>query len=63
MFGTTLTDEYLKASAAFGLGAPEVEDLVLKAAEATLLGEKAKKDLVSRVERGFADLSDSGSQS
>jgi len=63
MFGTTLTDEYLKASSAFGLGAPEVEDLVLKAAQATLLGEEEKKDLDIRVERGFADLSESGSQS
>ncbi len=63
MFETTLTDEYLKASAAFGLGAPEVEDLVLKAAQATLLGEEEKRDLVSRVERGFAHLSESGSQS
>jgi adenosine deaminase len=63
MFGTTLTDEYLNASSAFGLGAPEVEDLVLKAAQATLLGKEEKKDLVSRVERGFADLSESGSQS
>lgn len=63
MFGTTLTDEYLKASTAFGLGAAEVEDLVLKAAQATLLGEEEKKDLVSRVERGFAELSKSGSES
>jgi adenosine deaminase len=63
MFETTLTDEYLKASSAFGFGAPEVEDLVLMAAQATLLGEEEKKDLVSRVKRGFADLSESGSQS
>ena len=63
MFETTLTDEYLKASAAFGLGAPEVEEMVLKAAQATLLGEEEKRDLVSRVERGFAHLSESGSQS
>jgi adenosine deaminase len=63
MFGTTLTDEYLKASTAFGLGAAEVEDLVMKAAEATLCGEVEKSDLVSRLARGFADLSRPGSQS
>ena len=61
MFGTTLTDEYLKSSTAFDLGAAEVEDLVLKAAEATLVAEADKKDLVDRVQRGFAELSKRGS--
>jgi len=63
MFGTTLTDEYLKSANAFGLGAAEVEDLVLKAAEAALLAETEKKDLVDRVQRGFAELSKRGSRS
>ena len=63
MFGTTLTDEYLKSAAAFDLGTAEVEDLVMKAAKATLCGEAAKSDLVSRVAQAFTDLSKSGPQS
>lgn len=56
MFGTTLTDEYLEAAAAFDLGAAGVADLALRAAEATLLPEAARRDLVRRVEHGLADL-------
>lgn len=63
MFGTTLTDEYLKLADAFGLGTAEVEDLVMKAAKATLCSEAARSDLVSRVAQGFADLSKAGPQS
>jgi adenosine deaminase len=56
MFGTTLTDEYLKAAHAFGFDTADIQALVLRAATATLLspGEKAK--LIERVGQGFQAL-------
>jgi len=60
MFGTTLTDEYLKSADAFGLGTAEVEDLVMKAAKATLLPPEAKARLLERVGQGFQVLSETG---
>jgi len=57
MFGTTLTDEYLKAAAAFGLGAGDVRDLVVRAADATLLPRPDKARLLERVGQGFKALS------
>lgn len=57
MFGTTFTDEYLKAAAAFGLEAADVRDLVLGAAEASLLPPEAKTRLRDRVREGFRALS------
>ena len=63
MFGTTLTDEYLRAAVAFGLGAGEVHDLVLKAAAATLLPPGEKVKLLERVEQGFQGLSNFDSPS
>ena len=57
MFGTTLTDEYLKAAAAFGFGAGEVRDLVVRAAEATLLPPVDKVKLLDRVKQGCQALS------
>ncbi len=56
MFGTTLTDEYLKAADAFGFGAGTMRDLVLNAARASFLDEASRAELVDRVERGFAVL-------
>jgi adenosine deaminase len=53
MFGTTLTDEYLKSADAFGLGAADVREMVRRAAEATLLPAAQKKDLLKRVDQGF----------
>lgn len=49
MFGTTLTDEYLKAALAFGLDRPQIESLVLNAARATLLPPTEREQLVDRV--------------
>lgn len=57
MFGTTLTDEYLKAADVFGFGAGEVRDLVVRAAEATLLPPAEKEKLLERVGEGFRALS------
>lgn len=57
MFGTTLTDEYLEAASAFGLGAGEVQDLVQKAAAATLLPAEDRASLLEKVTRGFVELS------
>lgn len=57
MFGTTLTDEYLKSADAFGFGAGEVRDLVVRAAEATLLPRADKLQLLDRVRQGFQSLS------
>ena len=57
MFGTTLTDEYLKAAAAFGLGAGEVRELVLRAVEASLLPPEDREKLRDRVGQGFEELS------
>jgi len=57
MFGTTLTDEYVKAASAFGFGAGEVRDLVVRAAEATLLPPVVKVKLLDRVKQGFKALS------
>jgi adenosine deaminase len=57
MFGTTLTDEYLKSADAFGFGAGEVRDLVVRAAEATLLPPADKLQLLDRVGQGFQALS------
>lgn len=56
MFGTTLTDEYLEAAAAFGLDRSQIETLVLDAARATLLGAPAREALVERIQSGFEDL-------
>ncbi len=56
MFGTTLTDEYLEVATEFELDRPAIENLVLKAARATLLEPYARQDLVDRVEDGFQDL-------
>jgi len=56
MFGTTLTDEYLKAADAFGFGAGEVRDLVVMAAEASLLPPEDKARLLERVGQGFQAL-------
>jgi len=53
MFGTTLTDEYLKAASAFGLDVDDVRALVMRAGAATLLPDPAKSDLLRRLERGF----------
>lgn len=56
MFGTTLTDEYLKSAATFAFGADTVRDLVLNAARASFLDAAEQADLVRRVEAGFQSL-------
>jgi adenosine deaminase len=60
MFATTLTDEYLKAAAAFDLNAVDVRRLVMKAAMATLLPADPRDRLIERLERGFDMLSNNG---
>jgi len=57
MFGTTLTDEYLKTAGAFGLDFGDVRGMVMRAASATLLPAAGKANLMERVSRGFDDLS------
>lgn len=57
MFGTTLTDEYLKAADTFGFGIGEVRGLVMRAAEATLLPSEGKARLLERLAQGFQALS------
>lgn len=59
MFGTTLTDEYRRVAATFGLGSGDVQDLVMKAGSATLLPSREKEHLLERLERGFRSLSNS----
>lgn len=63
MFGTTLTDEYLKAADAFGFGPGEVHDLVLRAAAATLLPSEERARLLEKVQQGFQALSKSDASS
>lgn len=60
MFGTTLTDEYLKAAEAFGLATTDVRDLVIGAAGATLLPPAERELLVKRVMEGCDRLLESG---
>jgi adenosine deaminase len=57
MFDTTLTDEYLRAAATFGLDSGDVRDLVMKAGSATLLPYRERTDLLERLKRGFQALS------
>jgi adenosine deaminase len=61
MFGTTLTDEYLKAATAFGFGTGEVREMVLRAAAATLMPAEDKASLLERVKKGFLELPESDS--
>jgi len=55
MFGTTLTDEYLKSAAAFGFDEARIRDLVLNAARASFLDEPSKAGLVDRIETGMTE--------
>jgi adenosine deaminase len=61
MFGTTLTEEYLRSAAAFGLGRHEVAELVRRAAAATLLPKPERDALVEKTEKGLDELLNSGS--
>jgi len=63
LFGTTLTDEHLKSAAAFGLGAADVQGLVMKAAAASLLPPGEKTKLLERLGQGFRAVSILGSHS
>lgn len=56
MFGTTLTDEYLKAVAAFDFGPGDLRELVMAAASATFLDPGARSELEDRVRQGFSGL-------
>ena len=56
MFNTTLTDEYLRAAAAFGFGAETIEQLVLNGVRATLLPEPERAAMEREFRREFARL-------
>ncbi len=60
MFNTTLTDEYLTVAQTFGLGAAEIERLVMNAVYATLLPSDEKAALAARFAAEFADLARQG---
>jgi adenosine deaminase len=63
MFGTTLTDEYLRVAAAFNLDSDGVRGLVIKAGSATLLPPTKRAHLLDRLKRGFGELSRNGTTS
>lgn len=56
MFNTTLTDEYLKAAATFGLDVDDIEELVLNAVRAALLLPKVKAQMEAEFVAEFARL-------
>ncbi|MBP6822057.1 MAG: adenosine deaminase [Acidobacteria bacterium] len=56
MFNTTLTDEYLKITDAFGFGVETIERLVINAVRASLLPESACTALEEKFGREFAAL-------
>lgn len=56
MFNTTLTDEYLQAAQRFGFDAATVQQLVINAAQATLLPDDKREKLVQRIQNQFAEL-------
>ncbi len=53
LFGTTLTEEYLRAVETFGLAWEDVRRLVLNAARAAFLPPEEKTDLVTRITRAL----------
>ena len=53
LFGTTLTDEYIRVAETFGLDWEDIKHLVLNAARAVFLPEHEKADLVRQVEAGL----------
>ncbi len=56
MFNTTLTDEYLRISEAFGFGAPQLEQFVLNGIRASLLPLEEKEILEREFRAEFAEL-------
>lgn len=56
MFNTTLNDEYLKVSAAFGFGAEQLEKLSLNALHASFLPKEEKQALEKSFSAEFARL-------
>src|SRR4030095_7407974 len=60
MFNTTLTDEYLRAAAAFGFGAETIEQLVLNGVRATLLPELMRAEMEREFRQEFARLKAGG---
>lgn len=56
MFNTTLTDEFLRVTAAFGFTGEQVERFVLNALGATFLPAAAKRDLAAEFALEFARL-------
>ena len=56
MFNTTLTDEYLKVTEAFGFDVETIERLVINAVRASLLPESARTVLEEKFGREFAAL-------
>lgn len=56
MFNTTLTDEYLQATQAFGFGVTQIEQLVLNGVRASLLSEAERTALESNFRAQLAAL-------
>lgn len=56
MFNTTLTNEYLACSKAFGWGLETVERLALNAVDVALLQPPERRELTMRFQRDFARL-------
>jgi adenosine deaminase len=56
MFNTTLTDEYLKIVAAFGLTAESLQQLVLNAVRASFLPKSVRTEMETRFRREFTEL-------
>ncbi|MGH9800880.1 MAG: adenosine deaminase [Blastocatellia bacterium] len=56
MFNTTLTDEYLKITEAFGFSVETIEQLVINAVRASLLPELARAEMEERFQRKFIAL-------
>jgi hypothetical protein len=60
MFGTTLTDEYRRVAAAFGLDVAAVAGLVVNAVDASFLAAGRKADLRAGVAAAAASAADGG---
>jgi adenosine deaminase len=56
MFNTSLTDEYLAAARTFGLGAEDLEGLVLAGVRAALLPAEERRELEERCRQGFGRM-------
>jgi adenosine deaminase len=56
MFGTTLTDEYLRISETFGFDAAQIKQLVMNGVQASLLPADRKYALEKEFRTQFTEL-------